>query len=399
MKEKEFKGFTNIDYNKNNNNNKNIVFKTNENINNHRFTNEYGQLEYIKTIEEHNKTINDIIALENMIYLTYDNNKYFIANANANEGQPCYKEEELGNNAKINKIIYSSGKLIFSVEFTNEINGSDEKGIINKLYVITQNNNIININTNDKPIDIIEIENAIITFGKKYIEAFRFIPNNNEITKETEILFNKTDDEIYKITCVIRVDKKLICGHASGHISNWLLNDEQPYLKNTLLRKIHNKKINKMIMDTNNNIISVSADKTLKVHTLEETICYKVIDFQDEVMDIKKVNDLENKINYIISLKNGMINVYNTEFKNTFNIMNRSNIFKTRYVLSISNLNNNNDNNKENYVLITEDNKIDLYKWNKKEEIKRYKKNFNYNNKFNKSKKYYNINYKYSKKQ
>ena len=401
MKENKFNRFAKRYY-KNINNNHFFKFKENKSNQNplsSKIT--YEQLKYIKTLEEHSQTINDMIALEDVIYLTNDNNKYYISNAN--KEKPCYKEEELGNNSKINKIIYSAGKLIYSLECSNQINGIDEKEITNKLLIIinNDNNNTININTRDKPTNILEIGNAIITCGKKYIELFQFTPYDvNPITTASEIIYNESNDEIYQITCIIRFDKKLICGHASGHISYWAITKEYPFLKNILLRKIHISKINTIITDTNNNIISVSSDKTLKVHSLEDNICFKVIDFQDEVMDIKKVEDLENKIKYIISLKNGMIEVYNSEFQKIFIIPNRTNIIKTRYVLSINNSSINNDNNKEKYVLITEDNKIDLYKWDKNEEIEIeiYKRNYNYNKKFNRNKMNYNKGYKFKKK-
>ena len=42
---------------------------------------------------------------------------------------------------------------------------------------------------------------------------------------------------------------------------------------------------------------------------MEDTICFKVLDYEDEVIDIKKFIDDEKHINYIISLKNGIVKV------------------------------------------------------------------------------------------
>lgn len=375
-------------YSKNNNNS---FFKANKNKSKQNplsYQKINDQLKYLKTIEQHNKPIENIIILDNMNYLTYDNNEFYITNLK--EEKP--KKENFGNNSIINKIIYSKGKIIFSVENNNQINRKDEKGITNKLYVINanNNNNLSDINTNDKFIDIIEIENVIITFGRKYIELFQFNPNNNQIAKASEIIYNETNEEKYQIICVERIDKLIICGHASGHISYWSITNEYPYLENILLKKIHIGKINKIIND-NDNIISCSSDKTVKIHSIEDNICLKVLDFEDEVIDINKIVDLDNNFNYVISLRNGMLKVYNSEFKNSFNIPNPSNINKTRFVLniSISSDNNNNENN-ESFILIVEDKKIELYQWNKKKEIKIEidKKICNYNGKFNNNKKY-----------
>ena len=386
---KENKAF--FQFNKGHSKNNNNFFKANKNKSkqnplSYQKINE--QLKYIKTIEHHNKPIKNIILLDNMNYLTYDNNEFYITNLK--EEKP--KKENLGNNSIFNKILYSKGKIILSVDNNNQINGKDEKGITNKLYVINanNNNNLSDINTNDKFIDIIEIENVIITFGRKYIELFQFNPNNNQIAKASEIIYNETNDEKYQIICVERIDKLIICGHESGHISYWSITNEYPYLKNILLKKIHIGKINKIIND-NDNIISCSSDKTIKIHSIEDNICLKVIDFEDEVIDIKKIVDLDNNFNYVISLRNGMLKVYNSEFKNSFNIPNPSNINKTRFVLNISISSDNNKNeNSESFILITDDKKIELYQWNKKEEMKIEldKKIHNYKGKFNNNKKY-----------
>ena len=142
-----------------------------------------------------------------------------------------------------------------------------------------------------------------------------------------------------------------------------------------------------------NIIISCSSDKTVKIHSIEDTICFKVLDFEDEVIDIKKLEDLEKKTNYIINLKNGILKVYNSTFKEILDIPSRSNTKITRFVLALSNSSNNNNDNdeiKEIYILVTEANKIDIYKWNKKGEIIIEQDKKFYNNKKNFSKKFNN---------
>ena len=116
-------------------------------------------------------------------------------------------------------------------------------------------------------------------------------------------------------------------------------------------------------------IISCSSDKTVKIHSIEDTVCFKVMNFEDEVVDMKKIIDYTNKENYIISFKNGRLKVYNSLFKEVLEISNRSNINEPRFAISLAN-SNYNEENKEVYILVTEKNNIDIYKWNKKVEIK-----------------------------
>ena len=82
-----------------------------------------GKLQYIKTIEEHTQPINNIISLDNLKYLTSDNNEFYIRTLENNENL----KENFGKDSKINKIIYSSGKIIFSVEYFDKINGKMKK--------------------------------------------------------------------------------------------------------------------------------------------------------------------------------------------------------------------------------------------------------------------------------
>ena len=77
------------------------------------------KLEYYTTIEEHKESINNMIFLDNSKYLTSDKNEFFIRILEENNKD----KDNFGENSKIKKIIYSSGKIIFIVEYTNLING------------------------------------------------------------------------------------------------------------------------------------------------------------------------------------------------------------------------------------------------------------------------------------
>ena len=341
-----------------------------------------GELQYIKTIEEHNQSINNIIYLDNLKYITSDNNDFYIRTLEENKEA---LKENFGNNAKIQKIIYSSGKIIFSVEYINEINGNEEKRISHKLHLAINTKNKIQLFSciiNDNLNEILESDNIIITAGKNNLELFQFNQNNNnnQLLKVSEIKFNNNEnDEKYQILSMKNYGKSLICGHGSGHISIWKPIKENPYLQNTSISRIHIGPINEIIIDKNSEnidiLISCSSDKTVKIHSIEDNVCFNVIDFNEEAIDIKKVFNSDNESYYIISLKNGILKVFNTLFKEMFYIPTRSNTNNTRFVININNSNNNNENeNKKNYLLISEDNKIDIYKWNKKEEKEEEKK-------------------------
>ena len=356
-----------------------------------------GKLEYLKTIEEHKEPINNMISLDNSKYLTSDNNDFYIRSLEENNNKD---KDNFGENSKIKKIIYSSEKIIFIVDYFNQNNGKEEKGISHKLNVAINYNNKIELyscNTSDNPNDILESDNIIITVGKKFIELFQINNNNNSLSKVSEISFNDNEEK-YEILSAKYKGKKLISTHGSGHISFWEPINEYPYLKNTSLRRIHLGPINNIILEKNSNnediLISCSSDKTIKIHSLEETVCFQVINFNEEVIDIKKILNFDGETYYIISLKNGILKLYNASFKEVLEIPNRSNTNNTRYVLNIIKSNINNDNgSKEDYILITEDNKIDVYKWTKKEDNKSNKDS----EKINYNKNYYGkkCNYKY----
>jgi len=75
--------------------------------------------------------------------------------------------------------------------------------------------------------------------------------------------------------------------------------------------------------------------------------------------------DSNKQVNYLISLKYGIIKVYNALFKKVFGIPCQLN--KYRFAINIYN---NNDN--KSYILISEGNKIKIYKWKNEENNKLY---------------------------
>ena len=254
-----------------------------------------------------------------------------------------------------------------------------------------------------KPNDIFENGNIIITVGKKSMEVFEFsqINNNNNLIKKTEInIDNKnnnnniinnnlnnndntnSDNEINSITLAKGF---IVCGHASGLMSIWKPQPEV-YLKFLQSQKLHNGPINSILCaqlsNNKNYLFSCSSDKTIKIYSMEDNKEEKTVNFEDEVMDIKLVKDFEKKTIFIVSLKNGKLKGYNENFDFLFDIPSRFNTNKTRYVLGIGNLNqednkgNTNNNFKGDLLLITEGKIIDVFIWIKEGS---FKVNHNYN--------------------
>ena len=381
-------------YNQNNNQNYNQINQPNK-IN----QNMWPKLNFVKRLEDHNQTINNLIALNELNYLTTDNDKLCIRKIGDYINN--YKEEF--KNTEILKVIFSSGKLVVSLENLlgtsekniNEINTIERKVSYEIKIGILNNSKIQYFSrlTNNKPIDIFESDNRIVLAGNNIIELFQF--NNNQLSKISEIKLrnDNTDNNMKNILCIERINDALICGHASGHISIWKPINEYPFLKNTSISRIHLGPINKIIYDKASNnidvIISCSSDKTVKVHSIRDTICFSVLNFKSEAIDIKKVKDLNNNIYYIVSLKNGQLKIYDDSFKKVFGTK-KLGINSPRYVINVINSNNNimnslninNDNN--NYIIITEGNKIDIYKWKKESSSFSFSSNDN-NNKNNKN--------------
>ena len=129
--------------------------------------------------------------------------------------------------------------------------------------------------------------------------------------------------------------------------------------------------LNKILCDTIEKdkvrLITCSSDKTLKVHNFEnygDRICTDVIHCEAEVIDVKTVKNFEKKIIYIVSIKNGVLKVFNSEFKEIFDIPSRFKTSITRLVLGLKN----NEDEKGDYLLITEGQKIDKFCWIKEKE-------------------------------
>ena len=73
-------------------------------------------------------------------------------------------------------------------------------------------------------------------------------------------------------------NKYLFFGHKSGLVSIWEGMDKSPYLNNIKTFKIHYDGINKMICEVKKEgekekyiLTTCSSDKTLKVHSLEDS--------------------------------------------------------------------------------------------------------------------------------
>ena len=250
--------------------------------------------------------------------------------------------------------------------------------------------------TKDNPNDILESDNIIVTVGKNFIEFFSFsqnIDNNNNINnnniiykleKKNEIPINNNNnnnnnniinndnniniinnqDVNDEILCFEVFNNFIICGHQSGKISTWQSNNGINLQKQGE-QKICSEAINKMLLrkfvDNKKDLILCCSDKTLKVFSLEVGTVVNIVQLEDEVMDIKTANNYDNQNVFIISLKNGLLKVFNDGLKILFDITSRFNINKTRKVISMKNLSQ--DNSMGDYVLITEGNSIDIYRW------------------------------------
>ncbi len=249
--------------------------------------------------------------------------------------------------------------------------------------------------TKDSPNDILESDNIIVTFGKNFIEFFSYsqiidnnninnnkiiyklekkyeIPinnnnnnnNNNIINNDNNINIINNQDINDEILCFEVFNNTIICGHQSGKISTWQSNNGINLQKQGE-QKITDKSINKMLIrkfaDNKEYLILCCSDKTLKVFSFEVGQVVKTFQLEDEVMDIKTANNFDNQNVFIVSLKNGLLKVFNDELKILFDITSRFNINKTRKVISMKNLSQ--DNSMGDYVLITEGNSIDMYRW------------------------------------
>ena len=317
----------------------------------------HDKLKYILTTEEYSTDINNIIKLNDSRYLASDNNEFHICEIKDNQKDPYIYKSEFKQNLKYGKMIFSSGKIIFIESLEKE-----EKIHFLKIYY---NNKFFQCEIKKEVFNIFESDNIIVLIEEKMIELFKFEEDNTSIPlyKISEL---EVDDQILSIE---KANKFLFCGHKSGLISIWSPVSDSPFLKNIKTFKIHYNGINKLICNAKKDkeqiiLITGSSDKTLKVHSLEnnDRICINLIYFSDEVMDISFIHSLDKKnIYYVISLKNGVLKVLDTSFKEIWEIYSKYQTTTTRFVLEIENKEN--DNTKGDYILITEGKKLDKYCW------------------------------------
>ena len=348
-----------------------------------KFKNNEEKLKHISTIiENNNQTISNIIPWSETTYFTTYKNEYYFRTI----GQETNTDK--GNfpaNVVIRKAIFSNNKIILLTEL-NDVNGNNGKLSVYHLIVITKNNNqnqYFSYKINYEPYDMIEDSNYIIISGDNIIYILYFHQNNNgQIILVSEIKIkkdknNSNNNEMYKALCIEETDQNIICGHSLGYVSRWVRIQDYPYLEKKEISRIHFSSINKILYDINSDnlkvIISCSSDMTLKVHSLDDFICIKILNFNEEVIDVKKVINHKNQTNYFVNLKKGNLMLYDSKFGNMLlDIYNNSKI--NRNVLCLTkNINNNNNNNinagnnnnnkKKIYVLITSENKINVYEW------------------------------------
>ena len=348
-----------------------------------KFKNKEEKLKLISTIiENNNQTISNLIPWSEATFFTTYKNEYCFRTI----GQETNTEKgNFPENIMIRKAIFSNNKIIMLTE-NNDVNGNNDKLSAYYLIVMTKNNNQIqsfSCKINNEPYDMIEDSNYIIISGNNKIYIFYFDQNNNgQIAQISEIKFNQdiynNNNDIYKALCIEETDQNIICGHSLGYVSKWVRIQNSPFLKNTKISRMHFSSINKILYDIYSDnlkvIISCSSDKTLKVHSLDDFICIKVLNFNEEVIDVKKVINHKNQTNYFINLKKGNLMLYDSTFNNILlDIYNNAKINRNLLCLINNNNNNNNNNNinignnnnnnKKIYVLISEENKINIYEW------------------------------------
>ena len=238
----------------------------------------------------------------------------------------------------------------------------------------------------DYPNDLLESGNVIVSFGKNFIEFFNFsqINNNNNITNKLEKKYeipinnninnnngnnndinnNNNDDNPNQILCIELYNKYIICGHKSGYLSTWVPTDNI-YLQKQGEVNVGNCAINKITTITHGNkdyLFLCCSDKTIKLFSLTKSSIENISpQYEDEIMDIKKVKDLENQDLVIISLKNGIIKVLKSNLNFLFDMKSRFGIQKMRQVVSMKNPVPSQE--KGDYIFVTEGNRIDVFVW------------------------------------
>ena len=248
--------------------------------------------------------------------------------------------------------------------------------------------------TKDYPNDILESGNVIVSFGKNYIEFFKFsqsnnndINNNNNIINKLEKLYEipinnnnnsnnentniNKDDNPYQILCVELYKQFIICGHKNGYLTTWVP-VQDTYMNKEGELKVSDSAINKITTITFANkeyLILCCSDKTVKLLSLASSSVENIsAQFEDEVMDIKIVKNLDNQDLLLISLKNGLIKILNVNLISLFDIPSRFGVVNTRQIISLNNPEKTPD--KGDFILITEGNRIDVFNWVKQNSFK-----------------------------
>lgn len=325
-----------------------------------------GKLKYIKTINYHKKDIENILYFKDSNYITSDCEKYYIYD----ENDESIIESRKVKNIKLGKVIISSDK---SYIIFYEID--EEKSIYMIKVFMNENKEPVSCSTAKKPINIFEVNNIIIVIENDWIEIFYFQKNNLSIIKVNDINVNEIEEFKIKkpgqITSIDGGGDFIFYGHQNGLISVWSFDYEKKSLKNIKNFRLHYDSINKILCDRIEKdkikLITCSSDKTLKVHNFEnfgDRICTNVIHCDAEVIDVRIVKNYEKKINYIVSIQNGVLKVLNSEFKEIFEIPSRYKTKITRFVLDLKN----NEDDIGDYLLITEGQKIDKFCWIKEKE-------------------------------
>ena len=132
--------------------------------------------------------------------------------------------------------------------------------------------------------------------------------------------------------------------------------------------KFHQSSVNKILYFKFQNgakyIFTCSDDKTVKKYSIDNDKLEKTTNFENKVLFIKKIEESyleEFNIYFIVSLSNGVLCLLNTEIDIIFKIPSR---FKTRSIRQVLSLDNNDKNGKKgNFLLISEEKKIDVFVW------------------------------------
>ena len=267
------------------------------------------------------------------------------------------------------------------------------------LYSLSDSNYVVIYNADgyfyekakENPNDIFESGNIIVTFGKSYIEIFKFSHINNdnnnnnndnnqvkaklEKIKEISINNNNNNDNLInndnnnnEILTIQLYQNLIICGHTSGILSIWNPLNNDKFLQKKGEIKLVNAAINKIYFEKINNeddylFICCASGIVHKFSFQLSQVVLSSQQFESEVMDIKKVNDFDKKNILIVSLKNGSLKVLDLSLQFLFDIPSRFGYNKVRFVISLNNPMSSQDDTKGDLLLISEGNNLDMFSW------------------------------------